>query len=55
MLVVFDEQTLRAEIVRIWGAYGAHADLFDTILKDRRQLGERVSELQAMRRREVEG
>jgi hypothetical protein len=53
MLVVFDEQALRVEIVRIWGAHGAHADVFDSILKDRRQLSERVRELQAMRRREV--
>lgn len=29
----FDEETLRAEIHRVWGAYGAHADLIDILIK----------------------
>jgi len=30
---VFDEQTLRAEIVRVWGEFGAHVDVFDHMLR----------------------
>lgn len=30
---VFNEDTLRSEIVRMWGEHGAHVDVFDHILK----------------------
>jgi len=30
---LFDEQTLRAEIVRVWGEHGAHVDVFDHIVR----------------------
>jgi hypothetical protein len=30
-LIMFDEQKLYQEIIRIWGYYGAHADVFRTL------------------------
>lgn len=30
---VFDESTLRADIVRVWGEHGAHVDVFDHMLR----------------------
>ena len=30
---MFNEHTLRAEIVAKWGEYGAHADVFDALLR----------------------
>lgn len=36
----FDEQALRADIIKVWGEFGAHVDVFDQMLK-------RVAELEA--------
>lgn len=35
MATVFDEQALRSEIVRVWGEYGAHVEVFDMLIADR--------------------
>lgn len=32
-LKMFNEDTLRAEIVKTWGEYGAHAEVYDHLLK----------------------
>ena len=29
----FDEQTLKAEIAKIWGEHGAHMDVYNSLLK----------------------
>lgn len=34
---LFNEDTLRAEIVKVWGEHGAHVDVFDHILKEARK------------------
>jgi len=31
--VLFDEQTLRADIIKVWGEHGAHIDVFDYMLR----------------------
>lgn len=36
----FDEHSLRADIARTWGEYGAHIDVFDTMLKRLNELEE---------------
>lgn len=36
----FDEHSLRADIAAKWGEYGAHIDVFDTLLKRLRELEE---------------
>lgn len=36
----FNEKRLRADIVATWGAHGAHADVFDTMMKEIEQLRE---------------
>lgn len=33
----FDEKRLRADIVSVWGEYGAHVDVFDYMLKELRE------------------
>jgi hypothetical protein len=33
VIEVFDEIKLRSEIVKTWGAFGAHAELFDMIME----------------------
>jgi hypothetical protein len=33
---IFNEVTLRHEIERVWGAHGAHADVYDTLIKHNR-------------------
>ena len=30
---VFDENSLRADIVKVWGEHGAHTDVFDHMLR----------------------
>lgn len=30
---VFNEQKLREEIIKIWGEYGAHIEVYDMLLK----------------------
>lgn len=35
---LFNEEALRREIVGVWGEYGAHAEVFDTLLRDREVL-----------------
>ena len=30
---MFNENSLREEIIRVWGPAGAHVDVFDTMLK----------------------
>lgn len=39
-MALFNEQTLRDEIVAKWGEYGAHAEVYDDLLK-------RLAELEA--------
>jgi hypothetical protein len=41
---IFNEHTLRTEIAKTWGEYGAHVDVYDTLLK-------RLSELEALQGR----
>jgi len=36
----FDEKRLRADIVSAWGEYGAHADVFDFMVKEIERLRE---------------
>lgn len=36
----FDEQTLRRDIVSIWGPSGAHVDLFDWLVSSRQILSD---------------
>lgn len=30
---IFNEESLRKEIVSVWGEYGAHTEVFDMVLK----------------------
>ena len=30
---MFNEQTLRSEIAKVWGEHGAHMDVYDELLK----------------------
>ncbi len=39
----FDEQSLRADIIKTWGPAGAHVDVFDMMLK-------RIKSLEAFKR-----
>lgn len=33
----FNEDSLRADIVKVWGEFGAHTDVFDFVVKKARQ------------------
>jgi hypothetical protein len=39
---VFDEDTLRAEIERVWGAHGAHAQVFAALRAQFAELGDKT-------------
>lgn len=39
----WDERNLRADIVSVWGAHGAHADVFDFMLAEIKALREVVA------------
>jgi hypothetical protein len=30
---IFDEEALREDIVKVWGEYGAHVEVFDFLVK----------------------
>jgi hypothetical protein len=45
--VLFDEQTLRADIVSVWGEHGAHVDVFDHILAALRDRDTQLAELRS--------
>ena len=36
--IPFDENSLRADIVKVWGENGAHIDVFDHMLKTLREV-----------------
>jgi hypothetical protein len=33
-MAVFNEETLRAEIARVWGEHGAHMEVYDMLCRD---------------------
>lgn len=33
--LVFDESLLRMQIVGVWGAHGAHIDVYDSLVRER--------------------
>jgi len=35
---IFDEDSLHAEIIRVWGPSGAHAEVFDHMLQELKEL-----------------
>jgi len=37
---IFDENSLHAEIIRVWGPAGAHAEVFEYMLKELKELKE---------------
>ncbi len=41
---IFNEVTLREEIVRMWGEYGAFVDVFDHMLGEIEKLRDRLDE-----------
>lgn len=41
---IFNEVTLREEIVRIWGEYGAHVEVFDYTIGEIERLREKLAE-----------
>lgn len=43
--MLFDEHTLRDEIIATWGAHGAHIDVYDMILARLRHVEERLAAL----------
>jgi hypothetical protein len=42
----FNEHTLRADIVSVWGEYGAHVDVFDFMVAEIVNLRARVGQLE---------
>ncbi len=42
----FDESTLRKEIVRIWGEYSAHVEVFDYTIGEIERLREKLAEME---------
>lgn len=42
---VFNEDTLREEIVKVWGNGGAHIDVYDTLLKIIKNQGELIDNI----------
>lgn len=50
----FDEDVLRNEIIRVWGGYGAHIDVYDALLGRlkmlREELARQKDELERLRR-----
>ncbi len=43
---IFNEVTLREEIVRMWGEYGAFVDVFDHMLGEIERLRDRLDEVE---------
>ena len=46
---MFNEQTLRAAIKEKWGEYGAHMDVFDTLIRkasENAELNDKIADLQ---------
>ena len=42
---IFNEDSLRADIVKVWGEHGAHVDLFDFMVKAIRSSGDEIERL----------
>jgi hypothetical protein len=45
MTEIFNEDSLFQEITKIWGEYGAHAEVYQMLLKDRREQKETIAAL----------
>ena len=45
MNMVFDERYLRSDIVKVWGEYGAHAEVFDGIMAVNAEMVEALRDL----------
>lgn len=45
---MFDESTLRAEVVKVWGEYGAHVEVFDVMTMRAANLQAQITDLHAL-------
>jgi hypothetical protein len=44
----FDEQSVRCEIVKVWGEHGAHTEVYDMLLNERDDLKRLIKQVKEL-------